>query len=193
MAINSTFYICLCPKLCLWLGRGGRVTALGKRLGIAGMGLVRILGWCCSPAGKTWQHPTFTGSLVPPRWSWLSQDGIFGDTSRQPLPRGWMCGREKCREPAGLCPLCHTCAGQTWEHKQKGSSSQALWSCMYPQLCSSSGVFGLTAIIDIFWLFFLCLFGDGVFLCCWLVGFFCLFGFCGFVFFIYFGPSQNMI
>lgn len=44
MAINSTFYIYPCPKLCLWLGSGGKVVAVGKGLGIAGMGLVKILG-----------------------------------------------------------------------------------------------------------------------------------------------------
>lgn len=77
-----------------------------------------------------------------------------------------MCGREKYCEPVGLCPLYHTCAGQTWGYKQKGSSSQALWSCMYPHLCSSSGVFVLTAIIDIFDLL---------------------------VYFFLFGPSQNMV
>lgn len=51
--------------------------ALGKRLGIAGIGQVRILGWCCSPAGKTWQLPTFSGGLVSPRWPWLNQMGFW--------------------------------------------------------------------------------------------------------------------
>lgn len=154
MAINSTFYIYLCPKVCPWLGRGGRVMALEIWLGLAGMGLVRILGWCCSPAGKTWQLPTFAGGFSPPYMALAEPRWVFGDVSRQLLPRGWVCGREKCHEPTGLCPLCHTCAGQTWGHKQGGGCSQAVWSCMYPQLCSSSSVFVLTAIIDSFGLVF---------------------------------------
>lgn len=61
------------------------MVALGKRLEIAGMGLVRIRGWCCSPAGKTWQLPTFALGLRSPEMALAEPRWVFGDMSSSPF------------------------------------------------------------------------------------------------------------
>lgn len=87
------------PQAVSVAGKRGESDGTRKK---AGMELVRILVWCCSPAGKTWQLITFARGFSSSEMALAEPGWVFGDMSR-----GCMCGREKyC---GSLSPVSHLC------------------------------------------------------------------------------------
>lgn len=62
------------PQAVSVAGKRGESDGTRKK---AGMELVKILVWCCSPAGKTWQLVTFARGFSSSEMPWLSQGGFL--------------------------------------------------------------------------------------------------------------------